>query len=168
MSLAAVRDASGGYAMKTRTKTTAYSQWRQAQEWLGEWLLALAQGRCAVPRGAAIRRALGLKAGAKARDVEAKLRAIAAEPTPVRGDTACSLGRLERVQALLSMAEGGDDESEASFLCAFCGESTPIEVDPEDGETQSFTVDCSVCCRPNVVRLLLAADGTPRSIEAEA
>lgn len=154
--------------MKTRTKTTAYSQWRQAQEWLGEWLLALAQGRCAVPTGGAIRRALGLKAGAKARDVEAKLRAIAAEPTPAGGDATRSLERLERIRVLLAVTEGSDEESEASFLCAFCGEATPIEVDPEDGESQTFTVDCSVCCRPNVVRLLLAADGTPRSIEAEA
>ncbi len=154
--------------MKTRTKTTAYSQWRQAQEWLGEWLLAHAQGRCAVPSGGAIRRALGLKAAAKVRDVEAKLRAIAAEATPAGGDTAGSLGRLERLRCLLAVGEGGAEESEHAFLCAFCGESTPIDVDPEDGESQTFTVDCSVCCRPNVVRLLLAADGTPRSIEAEA
>lgn len=152
--------------MKTRTKTTAYSQWRQDQEWLGEWLLALAQGRVAVPGGAAIRRALGLRAAAKTRDVEAKLRAIVAEPTPTGGDAARSFERLERIRALLGVAEGADADSDASFLCAFCGESTPIEVDPEDGETQSFTVDCSVCCRPNVIRLSLAPDGTPRSIEA--
>ncbi|GEM_PF-1442009 len=153
--------------MKTRTKTTAYSQWRQAQEWLGEWLLALAQGRSAVPRGAAIRRALGLKSSAKARDVEAKLRAIAAEPTPAEGDAARSLERLDRIRTLLAETEGADDELEASFLCAFCGESTPIEVDPEDGQAQTFTVDCSVCCRPNQIRLILAPDGTPLSIEAE-
>lgn len=152
--------------MKTRTATAAYSEWRQTQEWLGEWLLSLEQGRVAIPPGAPIRRALGLAARAKERDVVARLRAVAAEARPKDGDTTTSLERLATLRSILSTAEEKEDETSTSFLCAFCGEPTPIEVDPEDGQTQTFTMDCSVCCRPNVIHLLLATDGSPRSIQA--
>jgi hypothetical protein len=39
------------------------------------------------------------------------------------------------------------------YHCAFCGEENEIFVEPEDGESQTVTVDCSVCCRPNVLHI---------------
>ncbi len=152
--------------MKTRTTTSAYSEWRRTQEWLGDWLVALDQGRVAIPPGAPIRRALGLAARAKERDVLARLRSIAAQARPKDGDTLASLARLVSLRTILSAPEEQEDEASTSFLCAFCGEPTPIEIDPEDGQTQTFTMDCSVCCRPNVIHLLLATDGSPRSLQA--
>lgn len=152
--------------MKARTRTAAYSGWRQAQEWIGEWLLALEQGRVAVPSGPSIRRALGLTAHAKEREVVARLRAVTREAFPRDGDAAPSLERLLRIRTILATPNEANGKVSPTFLCAFCGESTPLDVDPEDGEAQTFTVDCSVCCRPNVIRLFLNADGSPLSIEA--
>ncbi|MFA6469034.1 MAG: CPXCG motif-containing cysteine-rich protein [Bacteroidota bacterium] len=40
-----------------------------------------------------------------------------------------------------------------TFFCSFCGEENEIFVEPEDGEVQALTVDCSVCCRPNVLHI---------------
>ncbi|MBP6672126.1 MAG: CPXCG motif-containing cysteine-rich protein [Bacteroidetes bacterium] len=40
-----------------------------------------------------------------------------------------------------------------SFLCAFCGEENEVFVEPDGGDTQMLTEDCSVCCRPNVLRI---------------
>ncbi len=152
--------------MKAHSDSSSYADWRQAQEWIGEWLLAHAQGRNAIPPGAAIRLALGLGARAKDREVEAKLRALAAAPVPKKGDAHCTTEGLTRIRAILAGMEEDGEEAESAFLCAFCGQPTPLEVDPEDGSTQSMTVDCSVCCRPNVIRLSLAPDGAPRAIEA--
>jgi hypothetical protein len=34
------------------------------------------------------------------------------------------------------------------YICPFCGEENELFVEPEDGEEQTLTEDCSVCCRP--------------------
>lgn len=39
------------------------------------------------------------------------------------------------------------------FFCAFCGEENEVFVEPEGGEEQTMTEDCSVCCRPNVLHI---------------
>ena len=47
------------------------------------------------------------------------------------------------------------------FFCAFCGEPSEVDLDPGAGRRQSFTEDCQVCCRPNVLRVELDVDGFP-------
>ncbi|MEW5799027.1 MAG: CPXCG motif-containing cysteine-rich protein [Bacteroidota bacterium] len=39
------------------------------------------------------------------------------------------------------------------FYCSYCGEENEIFVEPEGGEEQTITEDCSVCCRPNVLHI---------------
>jgi len=46
-----------------------------------------------------------------------------------------------------------------TYECAFCGEENEILVDVSGGRRQSFTEDCTVCCRPNLITLMLDEDG---------
>jgi len=46
-----------------------------------------------------------------------------------------------------------------SYRCAFCGERDEVYVDPGGGRRQTFTEDCAVCCRPNLIALTLDDDG---------
>jgi len=41
---------------------------------------------------------------------------------------------------------------ETSVQCPYCGEFITIFVDPSEDE-QTYTEDCSVCCRPIVFRV---------------
>jgi len=45
------------------------------------------------------------------------------------------------------------------YGCAFCGEENEVFVDPSGGRRQTFTEDCAVCCRPNLIVLTVEADG---------
>ncbi|MBI2428431.1 MAG: CPXCG motif-containing cysteine-rich protein [Ignavibacteriales bacterium] len=42
-----------------------------------------------------------------------------------------------------------------TYYCAYCGEGNEIFVEPEGGDVQTVTEDCSVCCRPNVLNIRL-------------
>ena len=46
-----------------------------------------------------------------------------------------------------------------TYDCAFCGEENEVLVDPSGGRRQSFTEDCAVCCRPNLIVLAVDEDG---------
>ena len=46
-----------------------------------------------------------------------------------------------------------------TYACAFCGEDNDLDVDPSGGRRQTFTEDCAVCCRPNVIALVIDEDG---------
>jgi hypothetical protein len=45
-----------------------------------------------------------------------------------------------------------------TYSCAFCGEENNILVDPSGGRRQTFTEDCTVCCRPNLITLVFEGD----------
>lgn len=45
------------------------------------------------------------------------------------------------------------------YGCAFCGEDNDVFVDPSGGAHQTFTEDCTVCCRPNLITLTIDDDG---------
>jgi len=45
------------------------------------------------------------------------------------------------------------------YDCAFCGEENEIDLDPGAGRRQTFTEDCTVCCRPNLISLTVDEDG---------
>jgi hypothetical protein len=48
-----------------------------------------------------------------------------------------------------------------SVACPWCGETIEVDVDPSAGSSQELVEDCSVCCRPNLVRVRLDAEGCP-------
>ena len=52
-----------------------------------------------------------------------------------------------------------------TYTCAFCGEENEVFVDPTGGRRQIFTEDCAVCCRPNLITLVMGDDG---EVELEA
>lgn len=47
--------------------------------------------------------------------------------------------------------------TEAQVVCPYCGEDITIIVDCSQDE-QSYTEDCSVCCRPILVQVQCAED----------
>ena len=49
-----------------------------------------------------------------------------------------------------------------TYSCAFCGEDNEVFVDESGGRRQTFTEDCAVCCRPNLITLVLDEDGEPQ------
>lgn len=56
---------------------------------------------------------------------------------------------------------------EAEVCCPACWESIWLTLDLSEGST-SYTEDCSVCCRPMLVRVTVADDGGWRvDVEAE-
>ena len=52
------------------------------------------------------------------------------------------------------------DLRELEVDCPYCGENIPVMVDPVSGE-ESYTEDCSVCCRPMVLTVDVDDDGEP-------
>lgn len=46
-----------------------------------------------------------------------------------------------------------------TYDCAFCGEENETRPDPGAGRRQTFTEDCAVCCRPNLIALAIDEDG---------
>ena len=46
-----------------------------------------------------------------------------------------------------------------TYDCVFCGEENDVFVDPSGGRHQTFTEDCTVCCRPNLITLEIDDDG---------
>lgn len=50
-----------------------------------------------------------------------------------------------------------------TYGCAFCGEDNEVLVDPSGGRRQTFTEDCAVCCRPNLITLVF--EGTDVRLE---
>jgi hypothetical protein len=51
-----------------------------------------------------------------------------------------------------------------TYSCAFCGEDNEVFVDRSGGSRQTFTEDCAVCCRPNLITLVI--DGDDVSLDA--
>jgi Cysteine-rich CPXCG len=45
------------------------------------------------------------------------------------------------------------------YACAFCGEENEVVPDESGGRRQTFTEDCAVCCRPNLITLTFDDDG---------
>ncbi|MGF1536283.1 MAG: CPXCG motif-containing cysteine-rich protein [Elainellaceae cyanobacterium] len=46
-------------------------------------------------------------------------------------------------------------QTTADYTCAFCGESSTTFVDLTGGFQQSYIEDCQVCCRPNVLYVVV-------------
>lgn len=54
-----------------------------------------------------------------------------------------------------------------TYSCAFCGEDNEVLVDPSGGQRQTFTEDCTVCCRPNLITLVIHGDNVSLDVVQE-
>ena len=59
-----------------------------------------------------------------------------------------------------------EEETGIRYNCAYCGEENETFFDPSGGTRQTFTEDCAVCCRPNVLTLVAGPEGDV-SVNAE-
>ncbi|MBI1806854.1 MAG: CPXCG motif-containing cysteine-rich protein [Ignavibacteria bacterium] len=52
-----------------------------------------------------------------------------------------------------------EEEHTMTYQCAYCGEENQTFVDPSGGNRQTYTEDCAICCRPNVLHIVLSPEG---------
>ena len=57
-------------------------------------------------------------------------------------------------------------EENLTYACASCGEENEVFLDLSAGNKQQFVEDCVVCCRPNVLRIVVDENGVA-SVYAE-
>jgi hypothetical protein len=60
-----------------------------------------------------------------------------------------------------------NDENVRSYSCACCGEINEVFIDDTAGKKQRFVEDCAVCCRPNIISILVDNDSGSITIESE-
>jgi hypothetical protein len=48
-----------------------------------------------------------------------------------------------------------DELTPVPYACAACGETNQTMLDPSGGDQQRYTEDCEVCCRPNLLTILI-------------
>ena len=58
-------------------------------------------------------------------------------------------------------------QTTAQYSCAFCGEFNSTFVDISAGRQQSYTEDCQVCCRPNVLYVYVDEDTLDIQIDTD-
>ena len=56
---------------------------------------------------------------------------------------------------------------EATYLCAYCLQVVETTVDASGGPVQEYIEDCAVCCRPNLLHIVVDAENDDATIEAE-
>lgn len=56
---------------------------------------------------------------------------------------------------------------EVFVTCPACWEEICLEIDLSGGESQSYTEDCPVCCRPMAVQVRLGEEGELPQVEVE-
>ena len=54
----------------------------------------------------------------------------------------------------------GTAETETIVHCPHCGEPNEVSLDPGSGNDQEYVEDCQVCCRPWLIYVRYARDGT--------
>lgn len=60
-----------------------------------------------------------------------------------------------------SSQAGPSSLEEGSYLCDACGEEIVIPLDLTEGSHQRYVEDCPVCCRANVIHVMIDEDGHP-------
>lgn len=74
------------------------------------------------------------------------------------------------VEELREVEDDADDDGLieiAEVTCPACWETIEITLDLSAG-SQTYSEDCSVCCRPMTVRLWVSDDQTEHTVEVEA
>lgn len=51
------------------------------------------------------------------------------------------------------------EPDEFPWSCDVCGETNFVLVEPASGLKQEFVEDCSVCCRPHLLKVTIDAEG---------
>jgi hypothetical protein len=59
------------------------------------------------------------------------------------------------------------EEENCAYRCRYCGQLNEVLVDLSAGNHQEFVEDCSVCCRPNFLKVKIDLDAESVTIEAE-
>ena len=59
------------------------------------------------------------------------------------------------------------EELSGMYNCSICGVENEAFIDPSAGLHQTYVEDCSVCCRPNVLTILIDEDSGSVTVEAE-
>lgn len=59
----------------------------------------------------------------------------------------------------VSLEQEPSVRSEISYICDACSEEIVIPLDLTEGATQSYVEDCPVCCRANLIKVEVDADG---------
>jgi hypothetical protein len=54
----------------------------------------------------------------------------------------------------------GTAETETIVHCPYCGEANEVALDPGSGSDQEYVEDCQVCCRPWLMYVKYARDGS--------
>ena len=55
----------------------------------------------------------------------------------------------------------------ARYACAACGQDNETELDLEGGYRQQYVEDCTVCCRPNLLRITVDPETLAVSLSNE-
>lgn len=50
----------------------------------------------------------------------------------------------------------------ADIRCPYCGEDITIFIDDSAADSQEYTEDCYVCCKPIIINVELDEEGVPR------
>lgn len=50
----------------------------------------------------------------------------------------------------------------ADIRCPYCGEGITIFIDDSVGDSQEYTEDCQVCCKPIIINVELDEAGVPQ------
>ncbi|NER00057.1 MAG: CPXCG motif-containing cysteine-rich protein [Cyanothece sp. SIO2G6] len=58
-------------------------------------------------------------------------------------------------------------QTTAEYSCAFCGESSTTFIDVSGGLSQRYIEDCQVCCRPNILYVLIDEDTLEVEIQTD-
>ncbi|WP_036483417.1 CPXCG motif-containing cysteine-rich protein [Myxosarcina sp. GI1] len=58
-------------------------------------------------------------------------------------------------------------QTTSEYICAFCGEPNTTFVDISGGIQQTYTEDCQVCCRPNVLYVRVDEDTLEVEIDSD-
>ena len=59
------------------------------------------------------------------------------------------------------------EELSGIYVCSVCGVENETIVDPSAGLRQSYVEDCAVCCRPQVLTLLIDEESGFVTVGAE-
>jgi hypothetical protein len=60
-----------------------------------------------------------------------------------------------------------NEELSGTYVCSICGVENETFVDPSAGLRQSYVEDCAVCCRPQVLTILIDEETGFVTVEAE-
>lgn len=59
------------------------------------------------------------------------------------------------------------DHLYGGYTCAYCGEPNEVHVDGGGAAQQTYVEDCTVCCRPNLLRLHIELESGEVYVSAE-